>query len=179
MGGDTGADTDAAWMREALQEAALAASDGDVPVGAVVVGPDGALLARGRNHRETDADPTAHAELIALRRASAARGEWRLTGATVYVTLEPCPMCAGALVNARVARVVFGCTDPKAGALETLFTIGTDPRLNHRFAVTSGVLADDCAALLKAFFSTRRGLRRGDSSPQSSSGNGGSSSDVT
>lgn len=179
MGGEPGADVDAAWMREALREADLAAADGDVPVGAVIVAADGTLLARGRNHRETNADPTAHAELIALRRASAARGEWRLTGTTVYVTLEPCPMCAGALVNARVARVVFGCTDPKAGAVETLFSIGSDPRLNHRFATTSGVLKEDCAALLKAFFSRRRGSRRTDSPAQSSSGSGGSSSEDT
>jgi tRNA(adenine34) deaminase len=150
------ASLDEAFLREAIAEANAAASTGDVPVGAVVVGPDGAILARGRNRRERDHDPTGHAEIDAIRRAAADKGSWRLEGATVYVTLEPCPMCAGALVNARVARVVYGCADPKAGALDTLFQIGRDPRLNHRFGVTGGVLADECAALLKAFFAARR-----------------------
>jgi tRNA(adenine34) deaminase len=144
-------------MREALEEAEAAARVGDVPVGAVVVDATGAIIARGRNRRELDQDPTAHAEIDALRRAAATLGHWRLEGTTMFVTLEPCPMCAGALVNARVARLVYGCADPKAGAVETLFTIGKDPRLNHRFAVVSGVLGEECAARLKAFFTRLRG----------------------
>jgi tRNA(adenine34) deaminase len=147
---------DARFMREAIDEAEAAALAGDVPVGAVVVDATGAIVARGRNRREADQDPTAHAEIDALRRAAAALGHWRLEGATVYVTLEPCPMCAGALVNARVARLVYGCADPKAGAVRTLFAIGTDPRLNHRFAVEAGVLEEACAALLKGFFARLR-----------------------
>ena len=150
------ASLDEDWMRSALAEAAAAAAAGDVPVGAVVVGPDGTLLARGRNRRELDHDPTGHAEIDAIRTAAAAKRSWRLEGATVYVTLEPCPMCAGALVNARVARVVYGCSDPKAGAVDTLFQIGRDVRLNHRFGVTGGVLAAECASALKAFFALRR-----------------------
>ncbi len=143
-------------MRLALEEADAAAQAGDVPVGAVLVDAAGALLARGRNRREVDQDPTAHAEIDALRAAARARGDWHLNGCTLYVTMEPCPMCAGALVNARVARLVYGCTDLKAGAVDTLFTIGKDPRLNHRFEVTAGVLADECAAALKRFFTERR-----------------------
>lgn len=149
-------DADARYMREAMREAEAAAEVGDVPVGAVVVDATGAIIGRGRNRREADQDPTAHAEVDALRRASASLGHWRLEGATVYVTLEPCPMCAGALVNARIARLVYGCPDPKAGAVDTLFTIGRDPRLNHRFAVTAGVLGEACAGLLKAFFAKLR-----------------------
>jgi tRNA(adenine34) deaminase len=147
---------DVRFMREAMGEGEAAALAGDVPVGAVVVDAAGAIVGRGRNRREADQDPTAHAEIDALRRAAAALGHWRLEGATVYVTLEPCPMCAGALVNARVARLVYGCPDPKAGAVRTLFSIGTDPRLNHRFAVTGGVLEEGCAALLKGFFARLR-----------------------
>ena len=124
---------------------------------AVVVSSSGVVIARGRNRREQDQDPTAHAEVLALRSAALAQGAWRLAGATVYSTLEPCPMCAGALVNARVARLVYGCADPKAGAVDTLFPIGRDLRLNHRFEVTSGVLAAECAAVLRAFFAVRRG----------------------
>jgi tRNA(adenine34) deaminase len=148
---------DELFMRAALAEAEIAGAAGDVPVGAVIVGPAGTIVARGRNRREQDQDPTAHAEVDALRLAARQAGAWRLEGATVYVTLEPCPMCAGALVNARVARVVYGCADPKAGAIDTLFAIGRDARLNHRFEVTSGVLATECAALLRAFFAARRG----------------------
>jgi tRNA(adenine34) deaminase len=161
-------DTDTRWMREAMREADEAAEVGDVPVGAVVVDAAGTLIARGRNRREADQDPTAHAEIDALRRAAAALGHWRLEGTTVYVTLEPCPMCAGALVNARVARVVYGCTDPKAGAVDTLFTIGKDLRLNHRFAVTAGVLAGECAAQLKGFFAKLRA--RGARAPEQDGG---------
>jgi tRNA(adenine34) deaminase len=148
--------TDATWMQLALDEARAAEAAGDVPVGAVIVDPERGLLGRGRNRRELAGDPTAHAEIEALREAARARGAWRLGGATLYVTLEPCPMCAGALVNARVSRVVYGCTDPKAGALDTLFTLGRDPRLNHRFEVSGGVLGDDSAALLRSFFAARR-----------------------
>lgn len=152
--------TDERWMREALREAEAAAAIGDVPVGAVVVDAAGALLAVGRNGREIDHDPTGHAEIYALRRAAAALGHWRLEGATLYVTLEPCPMCAGALVNARIARVVYGCADPKAGAVDTLFTIGQDPRLNHRFTVERGVLGEACADLLRSFFGALRAKRK-------------------
>jgi tRNA(adenine34) deaminase len=152
---------DAQFMREAIGEAEAAALAGDVPVGAVVVDAAGAVVGRGRNRREADQDPTAHAEIDALRRAAAALGHWRLEGTTVYVTLEPCPMCAGALVNARVARLVYGCADPKAGAVRTLFAIGTDGRLNHRFSVTSGVLDEACAGLLKRFFARLRGRGAG------------------
>ncbi len=144
------------FMREALAEAEAAAAAGDVPVGAVVVDAAGAVVGRGRNRRELDQDPTGHAEVLALRAAARAVGHWRLEGMTVYATLEPCPMCAGALVNARVARLVYGCADPKAGAVDTLFTIGRDTRLNHRFDVVGGVLAVESAALLKAFFAARR-----------------------
>ena len=133
-------------------------STGDVviPVGAVVVDADGTELACAHNRREDLADPTAHAELLALRNAAAQRKHWRLEGATVYVTLEPCPMCAGALVNARVARVVFGAFDPKAGAVSSLFTLGSDSRLNHRFTVTGGLLANEGARRLSAFFAKLR-----------------------
>ena len=143
-------------MRAALGEADLAPGHGDVPVGCVIIDADGSELARDHNRREERADPTAHAELLALRSAAAKRGHWRLEGATVFVTLEPCPMCAGALVNARVARVVFGASDAKAGALTSLFEIGRDVRLNHRFQVVPGVLATDGAARLKAFFAKLR-----------------------
>ena len=143
-------------MREALREADLAPLHGDVPVGCVVVGSDGIELARDHNRREQNADPTAHAELLALRAAAAKLGHWRLEQCTVFATLEPCAMCAGALVNARVARVVFGATDAKAGALSSLFEIGRDLRLNHRFEVVPGVLAEEGAARLKAFFAKLR-----------------------
>lgn len=146
------------WMGEALAEADLAEGHADVPIGCVIVGASGELLARGHNRREADADPTAHAEILALRDAAKLAGHWRLEGATVYATLEPCPMCAGALVNARVARLVYGAPDPKAGAVDTLFEIGRDPRLNHRFAVTAGVRRDECAARLSAFFAKLRAL---------------------
>lgn len=145
-------EADIAWMRVALEEAARAAEHGDVPVGCVIVGADGGELARGRNRRELDQDPTAHAEIVALREAARRIGHWRLEGATMYVTLEPCPMCAGALVNARVARLVYGASDPKAGAVDSVYSIGRDRRLNHGFEVTSGVLAETSVAELQAFF---------------------------
>jgi tRNA(adenine34) deaminase len=147
---------DAEWMSVALAEADVAAARGEVPVGCVIVGADGSELARGHNLRESSADPTAHAEMIAIRAAAEKIGDWRLEGATLYVTLEPCPMCAGALVHARVSRVVYGCDDPKAGAVVTLFAIGQDARLNHRFALTRGVRADECAERLRTFFAALR-----------------------
>jgi tRNA(adenine34) deaminase len=145
---------DEGWMRAALEEAREAGAAGDVPVGAIVVS-DEVVLGRGRNRRERDGDPTAHAEVIALRAAAKALGQWRVE-ATLYVTQEPCPMCAGALVNARVSRLVYGCLNPKAGAVVSLFQIVTDVRLNHRMAVTGGVLADESAAELKQFFAALR-----------------------
>lgn len=148
--------SDNEWMAQALQEADVAASRGEVPVGCVLVGADGVELARASNLRESAQDPTAHAELLALRGASARLGSWRLDGATVYVTLEPCVMCAGALVLARVGRVVYGCEDAKAGALVSLYTLGQDTRLNHRFASTGGVRAEECAARLRSFFASLR-----------------------
>jgi tRNA(adenine34) deaminase len=151
---------DEVWMREAIAEARRAEARGEVPVGAVVV-HEGAIIARGRNEREISQDPTTHAEMIAIREAARVLGSWRLIDTTLYVTLEPCPMCAGALVNARVPRVVWGCSDPKAGATETLYTIGSDPRLNHRFECVPGVLADDCAELLTGFFAAIRAKNDG------------------
>lgn len=144
------------YMRLALEEADLAAAHGDVPIGAIVVSREGVVLAREHNRRELDSDPTAHAELLALREATRHLSGWRLEGATVYVTLEPCAMCAGALVNARIARLVYGATDPKAGAVMSLFQIGTDTRLNHRFEVEGGVLAEEGARRLTEFFTARR-----------------------
>jgi len=148
--------TDDHWMGVALDEARAAAAAGDVPVGAVVVVAD-RIVGRGRNRREVDRDPTAHAEIVALREAAAALGQWRVEG-TLVVTQEPCPMCAGALVNARIVRLVFGCPNPKAGAVTTLYQIASDPRLNHRIAITEGVRAAECAAVLQEFFAE---LRRG------------------
>ena len=144
--------SDVDWMRVALGEADVAASLGEVPIGCVIVDASGVEIARGHNLRETDEDPTAHAEIVAIRSAAKKLASWRLEGCTLYVTLEPCPMCAGALVNARMKRVVWGCDDPKAGAVATMFGIGVDPRLNHRFAIEKGVLADECADRLKRFF---------------------------
>jgi tRNA(adenine34) deaminase len=145
-----------AWMRSALGVAACALSLGDVPVGALVLGPDGAEISRAHNEREATADPTAHAEVLALRRAAAALGTWRLAGCTLVVTLEPCTMCAGALVLARIDRVVFGAWDPKAGAAGSLWDVVRDRRLNHRPEVLGGVLADECGELLDSFFAGHR-----------------------
>lgn len=142
-------------MRLALDEAARAASHGDVPIGAVVV-LDDEVIASACNERELRSDPTAHAEVLALRAASERLGTWRLDGATLYVTLEPCPMCAGALVLARVQRLVYGAQDPKAGAAFSLYNIVQDPRLNHSLEVVPDVLEQDCAAILRDFFATRR-----------------------
>jgi tRNA(adenine34) deaminase len=145
----------AALMQLALDEARAALEHGDVPVGAVVV-RDGEVLAARHNERELTGDPTAHAEILVLRDASEAVGHWRLDDCVLVVTLEPCAMCAGALVNARVPRVVYGATDPKAGAGGSLMNLLADTRLNHRCDVTTGILADECGALLKAFFASRR-----------------------
>jgi tRNA(adenine34) deaminase len=147
---------DEEFMRLALAEAAAAAHHGDVPVGAVVV-RDGQVLGAAANEREQRADPTAHAEVLALRAAARAVGTWRLEGATVYVTLEPCIMCAGALVAARVERLVYGPQDPRAGAALSLYNVVADPRLNHEIEITRDVLADESARLLRAFFEARRG----------------------
>jgi tRNA(adenine34) deaminase len=142
------------WMRRAL--AVAAGSVSDVPVGAVVYGPDGQELATGHNRREATGDPTAHAEIVALRAAAAVLGTWRLAGCTLVVTVEPCTMCAGALVLARVARLVFGAWEPKTGAVGSLWDVVRDRRLNHRPEVHSGVLEEECSALLRTFFEEHR-----------------------
>jgi tRNA(adenine34) deaminase len=147
---------DVAWMREALGEADAAANVGDVPVGCIIVDADGHELARGRNCRELLQDPTAHAEILALRAAATKRSSWHLDGVIVYVTLEPCPMCAGALVNARVARLVYGASDAKAGAVDSAFGIGKTAGLNHRFVVLAGVEQQPCVARLQTFFAKLR-----------------------
>jgi tRNA(adenine34) deaminase len=147
---------DADWMTVALVEADAAAAAGEVPVGCVVVDADEREIGRGGNAREALGDPTAHAEMVAIRAAANRVGGWRLEGATAYVTLEPCAMCAGALVLARVSRVVYGCADPKAGAVSTLYRIGRDPRLNHRFEVLEGVLEGECSERLRRFFAALR-----------------------
>jgi len=144
-------------MGVALDEARAAAERGDVPIGAVVARVDtGEVVARRHNEREADADPTAHAEILALRDAARATGSWRLDGCALVVTLEPCPMCAGAVVAARLDHVAFGTADPKAGALGSLYNLAADPRLNHEATVIDGVRAGECAALLTAFFADRR-----------------------
>ncbi len=143
-------------MRLALAQAVEAGARGEVPVGAVVLGPDGSVLAHAGNDREVSADPTAHAEMLALRQAARARGQWRLSGCTLVVTLEPCTMCAGAAVLARVDRVVYGAADPKGGAAGSLWDVLRDRRLNHRPEVLGGVLAGECAAVLTEFFTARR-----------------------
>ncbi|WP_419551432.1 tRNA adenosine(34) deaminase TadA [Candidatus Poriferisodalis sp.] len=147
--------TDEAAMELALEQARQAAAAGEVPVGAVVI-VDGEVLAARHNERETTNDPTAHAEVLALRDAAAAVGDWRLSDATLAVTLEPCPMCAGAALSARVARVVFGAYDPKAGAAATLYNLLVDPRFNHNSEVIGGVLEAECGGLLSEFFSNHR-----------------------
>ena len=146
---------DERFMREALEEARLAAEEGEVPIGAVVV-CDGEVVARAHNRRETDLDPSAHAEFSAMVAASRALGRWRLSGCTVYVTLEPCLMCAGLMVNARIDRCVYGAADPKGGALGTLYDVSHDSRLNHEFEVESGVLGEEAADQLRDFFRARR-----------------------
>jgi len=146
---------DEAWMREALAEAARGQASDEVPIGAVVV-IDGAIAGRAHNAPVASSDPTAHAEVLALRAAAEKVGNYRLPGATLYVTLEPCAMCCGAMLNARIARVVYGARDPKGGAVESLYRLLDDPRLNHRVASVGGVLAEESAALLRGFFDRRR-----------------------
>jgi tRNA(adenine34) deaminase len=143
------------WMKLALDEAELAMSDGEVPIGAVIV-HEGRVIARAHNQREQLRDPTAHAEMIAITQAAAALGSWRLEGCALYVTLEPCPMCAGAMVQARVPLVVYGAADPKAGAVHSLYRLLDDGRLNHCCEVTAGVLAEPCGRILSRFFQQQR-----------------------
>jgi tRNA(adenine34) deaminase len=151
--------TDRIWMDHALAEAKAALAHDDVPVGAVVVAA-GEVVAAAHNRREVDADPTAHAELLAVRAAARKLGSWRLDGCVLYVTLEPCTMCAGALVLARLPRLVFGATDPKAGAVGSLYDLAREPRLNHRVDVTGGVMAEECGAVLTRFFRAKRAPSR-------------------
>jgi tRNA(adenine34) deaminase len=148
-------DTDARFMQQALEEARASAAAGEVPVGAVLV-HDGKIIARSGNRTIRDCDPTAHAEIVVLREASRAIGNYRLAGTALYVTVEPCSMCAGAIIQARVPRLVYGCDDPKGGAVRSCFEILTDPRLNHQVEVATGILASDCAAILQSFFAARR-----------------------
>jgi tRNA(adenine34) deaminase len=145
------------FMQLALQEAEAAMAENEVPVGAVIV-HEGRIIAAAHNQREQLRDPTAHAEMIAITQAASLRGSWRLDGCTLYVTLEPCPMCAGAIVQARIPTVVYGATDPKAGAVQTLYHLLDDPRLNHRAEVVSGVLAEACGQILTRFFQQQRQL---------------------
>ena len=152
--------TDEDYMREALREAQAAYDIGEVPIGAVLVDEAGEIVSRGHNLRETAHDATAHAEMIAIRTACEKLGRWRLSGLTLYVTIEPCPMCAGAIVMSRVDRVVYGGTDYKAGACESLFNIPGHPALNHHPEVTAGVLAEECADIMKRFFRERRARKK-------------------
>jgi tRNA(adenine34) deaminase len=144
-------------MKKALDQAVIAFDEGEVPVGAVIVYQE-RVIAEGRNQRETLNDPTAHAEMIAITQAAEVLQSWRLLDCTLYVTLEPCPMCAGAIVQARIPRVIYGTTDPKAGACHTLFSLRSDIRLNHQSAVMGGVMAEDCKAILQEFFRQQRAL---------------------
>lgn len=151
--------TDDLLMQEAITQARAALALDEVPIGCVIFHrPSESIIARAHNLRESRSDPTAHAEILAIRRAAAALDDWRLTDCTLAVTLEPCPMCAGAMVNARVGRLVYGCADPKAGAVRTLFQLCDDPRLNHRIEIASGILSDPCAQLLSDFFKAQRAL---------------------
>ncbi len=145
------------WMNDAIEEAHAAWAAGEVPIGCVIVHePTGRIVGRGHNRRETDEDATAHAEVVAIRNAGLTLGHWRLIECVLVVTLEPCPMCAGAIVNARLPKLIYGCADPKAGAVRTLYQICDDPRLNHRVEIIAGTLAEPCAALLSDFFRDRR-----------------------
>jgi len=146
-------------MRAALAEAADARAKGEVPIGAVIV-LDGAIIGRGHNLRETGEDPTAHAEMLAIRQAAEAIGHWRLLETTLYVTLEPCVMCMGALILARIPRLVFGCRDPRAGACGSIYDFSRDERFNHRVAISEGILADECSELVRSFFMDLRARRR-------------------
>ena len=147
---------DRKWMQEALMEAIKAAEMGEVPIGAVIV-KDGAIVGRGHNLRETGKDPTLHAEMIAIREAARTLGGWRLTGCTLYVTIEPCPMCAGAILMGRIDRVVYGAADPKAGCVGTFYDLLADERFNHRAEVTAGVMEPECRSIIQAFFKNKRG----------------------
>ena len=144
------------FLRRALEQARLAEAAGEVPIGAVLTGPDGAVLALAQNRVLRDHDPTAHAEMLALRAAGAALGNYRLLGCTLYVTLEPCAMCAGAMTHARLARLVYGATDPKAGAAGSVLSVLNHPQLNHKLVISGGLLAEECGALLQNFFRQRR-----------------------
>ncbi len=147
------------WMKLALAEAEIARTLGEAPIGCLTLhDPSGVIVGRGYNRREIDRDPTAHAEIVALRQAGQTLKHWRILDCTLYVTLEPCPMCAGAIINARIPRLVYGCTDPKAGAVRTLFQICDDPRLNHRVEIRGDVLAEECAEKLREFFRAQRAL---------------------
>jgi tRNA(adenine34) deaminase len=146
---------DAYFMQEALREARAAAASGEVPIGAILV-HQGGIVARSGNRTIRDCDPTAHAEIIALREAARLVGNYRLTGATLYVTLEPCSMCAGAIIQARISHLVYGCDDPKGGAIQSCFEVLAHPKLNHKVEVTAGILAEESAALLQSFFAARR-----------------------
>ena len=150
------------WMGRALRQAALAGKRGEVPIGAVVV-KDGLAIGSGYNLRETAHDPTAHAELVAIRKAARRSGAWRLTGCTVYVTLEPCLMCMGAMILARIDRLVYGCRDPKGGAAGTLYDLSSDPRLNHRFPVSAGTREEECSRILSDFFASLRIKKKAES----------------
>ena len=152
-------DQDQQYMRMAIDQAEIAAENGDVPIGAVII-YKGQIIGKAYNQREQLNDPTAHAEIIALTQAAEFVGGWRLDGCTIYVTLEPCPMCAGALVLARMDRLVYGCDDPKTGAVKSLFNIVQDNRLNHQLEVSSGVLAEECSKLLQIFFGRRRNEKK-------------------
>ncbi|MBO2533575.1 tRNA-adenosine deaminase [Planifilum fulgidum] len=156
---EAGLSADERWMREALEEARKAAEIGEVPIGAVIV-RNGEIVGRGHNRRETDRDPTAHAEMIAIREAAGRLGGWRLIGCSLYVTLEPCPMCAGAILQSRIERVVFGASDPKGGCAGTLMNLLADGRFNHQAEVVSGVLAEEGGSLLTGFFRKLRGESR-------------------
>jgi tRNA(adenine34) deaminase len=151
----SGSKEDQQFMKLAIEQAKIAEENGDVPIGAVIVHQN-QIIGKAYNQREQLKDPTAHAEIIALTQAAAFLESWRLNGCTMYVTLEPCPMCAGALVLARMDKLVYGCDDPKTGAVKSLYNIATDGRLNHRLKVTSGVLADQCSQQLQEFFAKRR-----------------------
>jgi len=148
--------SDEDWMRMALARAELSQAAGEVPIGAVILAPDGAMLACGQNRVIGDHDPTAHAEVVALRAAGEALGNYRLEQCTLYVTLEPCAMCAGAMIHARIGRLIFGAYDPKAGAVGSVLSVLNHPQLNHRIALTGGVLAEECGDLLRRFFQSRR-----------------------
>jgi tRNA(adenine34) deaminase len=151
---------DAYWMKKALNQARKAEAVGEVPIGAIVV-REGTIVGRGFNQRECRNDPSAHAEMIAIRQTSRKLDAWRLTGTTLYVTLEPCPMCMGAILLARIDRVVFGCLDPKAGAAGSLYNLAEDRRFNHRVELTGGVLRDECSAILSDFFRKLRAEKKG------------------